>query len=65
EGLEQAKAELDTLVEIYNQRISYQGSAQDATQKYQEATDALHAWMREFRNAARYALRHDEQLLDH
>jgi hypothetical protein len=64
EDLEQAKAALDTLKETYNQRINYQGSAQDATQKYQEATDALHAWMREFREAARYALRHDEQLLE-
>lgn len=64
EDLEQTKATLDTLITLRHQRISQQGTAQDATQKYQQATDALNAWMRDFREAARYALRHDEQLLE-
>ena len=64
EGLDQAKAALGTLITLRNQRISQQGAAQDATQKYQQATEALNHWMRDFRETARYALRHNKQLLE-
>ncbi len=64
EELAQAQAMIEALQEARNWQISKKGEAQHATRQRNASLDALNVWMKDFRQAARYALREDEELLE-
>lgn len=64
EELAQARAMIDALAEARNLQISNKGKAQNATLQRNKSLTDLHEWMKEFRQAARYALRKNTQLLE-
>jgi hypothetical protein len=63
EELAQAQAMTEALLEARNWQVSTKGFAKNATKQRNEALASLNAWMKEFRLAARYALREDKELL--
>ena len=64
EELQQMQAMVEALLDKRNQQVSCKGEAQHATQKRNEALKAYKAWMKDFRMAARFALREEPQLLE-
>ncbi|WKN30964.1 hypothetical protein PZB74_18580 [Porifericola rhodea] len=62
--LDQMLAEVEALIASRQDQISSKGEAQNATQQRNDAFDALDAWMRDFRKAARFAMRDEPQLLE-
>ena len=64
EELAQAQAMIDALLEARNRQVSKKGEAQHATRQRNKSLEALHVWMKDFRLAARYALRENVQLLE-
>ena len=64
EELAQSHAMTEALLDARNRQISAKGEAQHATQQRNKSLMALYAWMKDFRLAARFALREDTQLLE-
>lgn len=64
EELAQVQAMTEALLDARNRQISAKGEAQRATQQRNKSLMALYAWMKDFRQAARFALREDAQLLE-
>ena len=64
EDLLQTQAMAEALLDARNRQISAKGEAQRATQQRNKSLMALYAWMKDFRQAARFALREDAQLLE-
>lgn len=64
EDLLQAQAMTEAVLDARNRQISAKGEAQHATQQRNKSLMALYAWMKDFRLAARFALRGDTQLLE-
>ncbi|MEK6478796.1 hypothetical protein WJR50_14715 [Catalinimonas sp. 4WD22] len=64
EELQQMAAMVQALLDKRNHQVSRKGEAQHATQKRNEALKAYKAWMKDFRMAARFALREEPQLLE-
>ncbi len=64
EELVQAQAVTASLLEARNWQVSTKGFARNATKQRNKALEALNVWMKEFRLAARYALREDKELLE-
>ncbi|UXP31641.1 hypothetical protein N6H18_14930 [Reichenbachiella agarivorans] len=64
EALTAASLELVELEKKYNKQLKEKGEAQDATEKRDEALDALQDWMSDYIGIARVALEDDPQLLE-
>ena len=64
EELLQTQAMTEALLDARHRQISAKGEAQRATQQRNKSLMALYAWMKDFRLAARFALREDTQLLE-
>lgn len=64
EELQQMQAMVQALLDKRNRQVSRKGEAQHATQQRNEALKAYRAWMKDFRLAARFALRDEPQLLE-
>lgn len=64
EELSQTLAMTEALLDARNRQISAKGEAQRATQQRNKSLMNLYAWMKDFRLAARFALREDTQLLE-
>lgn len=64
EVLNQSKAMIEALFTSRQQQLQRIGEAQDATEKRDEALKAMEVWMKEYRMAARLALKDSPQLLE-
>ncbi len=64
EVLNQSKAMAEALFAKRQQQMRKRGEAQSATQKRDEAIQALNKWMSDFRQVARVALQDNPQLLE-
>ena len=62
--LEQSKAMVEALVNMRQQQLRCKAEAQDATEKRDAALREMEAWMRDFRAAARVALKDSPQWLE-
>lgn len=62
--LTQAKAMVDTLTSLREQRLQHKGAAETATQKRNEAIAELKTWQQEFSRVAKMALKDEPQLLE-
>ena len=64
ESLQQAKAMVEALATARQQQLQRKGEAQHATEQRNAAVKAMDAWMRDFRAAARVALKDNPQWLE-
>lgn len=64
EELQQMQAMIGALLDKRNRQVNHKGEAQNATQKRNEVMKAYKTWMKDFRLAARFALREEPQLLE-
>lgn len=62
--LVQNQASVEALIAIRNRRMQKKGEAEEATRRRDQSVQALHAWMTEFRNVARLALKDSPQMLE-
>jgi len=62
--LTQAKAMVDTLTSLREQRLQHKGAAEAATQKRNAAMAELQTWQQEFSRVAKMALKDEPQLLE-
>ncbi len=62
--LSQMQASVDALMDKRLKHATCKGQAQNTTQKRNEALRKMEAWMKDFRKAARFALRDEPQLLE-
>lgn len=60
----QAKASMQALIELKEDRIDRKGLAQDSTQEKRKAFRALKDWVMEFRGIARLAFKDNPQILE-
>ena len=64
ESLQQAKAMVEAIITVRQQQLQRKGEARNATQQRDAARRAMNVWMRDFRAAARVALKDNPQLLE-
>ncbi|MEQ9443280.1 MAG: hypothetical protein RIG62_29855 [Cyclobacteriaceae bacterium] len=64
EEIAQTRAMIQSMIDLRSQQIARKGEAQHATQQRDQALRQLNNWMKDFRYAARFALRDEPQLLE-
>ena len=64
EELDQAKASVEAVMALRDDRMYKKGEAEDTTQSRNQATQMLKKWVREFHTASRLALKDNPQKLE-